>query len=140
MQQRTKESAKKAFMLAVIPVIVAAMLVPAFTHNTEPQAAAETNAKTVQIRIVGSDDVQFAPSRVSIKVGDEVTFINVDGYNGGVQHWVLSIDGVSGIPDGVFNSGMMKVGDTYTVKFNTHGVYTFIDGIYPATNGYIIVD
>jgi plastocyanin len=138
--QTAKKSAKKVFVLAAIPVIVAALLVPAFTHNAEPQAQAETNAKTVEIRIVGTQAPQFAPYKVSIKAGDSVKFINVDGQMGGLPHWILSVDSVSGIPNGVFDSDLMEIGDTYTAKFDAHGVYAFTDGIYPATQGYIIVD
>jgi plastocyanin len=92
------------------------------------------------IQIVGTQDMQFAPAKIRINVGDEVKFINVDGQNGGLAYWVLSVDSANGVPNGVFDSGLMEVGDTYTVKFNARGVYTFIDGIYPATEGYIVVE
>lgn len=61
--QRTKKSIKKTFALAVIPVIVAAMLVPTFTNKIEPQAAATTNTNTVKMQIHGTQAPQFAPSQ-----------------------------------------------------------------------------
>jgi hypothetical protein len=45
--QKTK-SAKKALVLAGIPVIVAAMLVPAFTHNAGLQARADTDRRNAR--------------------------------------------------------------------------------------------
>ncbi len=136
--QRTNESAKKVFVLA--GMILAAMLAQGLTYYIPPQANADTNAKTAQVLILGTHAPQFAPSKARINVGDEVKFINVDGQNGGVIHRILSIDSANGVTNGVFNSGLMKVGDTYTVKFNKHGLYEFIDGIYPAMHGYIVVD
>jgi len=138
--QRKYDTGLKAFALAGIALILAATSVPAFTSNVEPQAYAETNAKTAQIQIIGTHAPQFAPTKVRINVGDEVNFINVDGQKGGVIHSILSIDSTNGVPNGVFHSGLMKVGNTYTVKFTTHGLYEFIDGIYPAMHGYIVVD
>jgi len=137
--QRTNNLGKKVVALAGIVLILTALVVSVFTNNFELRAYAETNTKAAQILIVGTQAPQFAPERVSVKAGDEVKFINVDGESGGLPHWVLSIDSLSGVPNGAFDSGLMNVGDTYTVKFNTRGVYTFIDGIYPATHGYIIV-
>ncbi len=136
--RRTSESAKKVFVLA--GMILAAILAQAFTYYIPPQANADTNAKTAQILILGTHAPQFAPFKARINVGDEVKFINVDGQNGGVIHRIISIDSANGVPNGVFNSGLMKVGDNYTVKFNKHGLYEFIDVIYPAMHGYIVVD
>ncbi len=136
--QRTNESTKKIFVLA--GMILAAMVAQALTYYIPSQANADTNAKTAQIQIVGTHAPQFAPTKARINVGDEVKFINLDRQNGGVIHRVLSIDSANGVPNGVFDSRLMKVGDTYTVKFSKHGLYEFIDGIYPAMHGYIVVD
>ncbi|MDP4115116.1 MAG: plastocyanin/azurin family copper-binding protein [Bacteroidota bacterium] len=61
----------------------------------------------------------FSPSSKTITSGTTITWTNKDGY----AHTVTS--GVPGTPDGVFDSGNMNAGGTYSFKFSKTGTYKY---------------
>ena len=98
----------------------------------------ETSADKT-IRLTGGD-VVFVPSIIKINVGDKITFLNVDGTNGGMAHAIISVDGETGIPDNIFDSGLLKTGDRFEFHFPESGIYTYIDSMHhPEMHGVIIV-
>jgi plastocyanin len=61
----------------------------------------------------------FVPASKTIAVGTTITWTNKDAY----AHWVAS--GVPGAPDGIFNSGSLSNGGTYSFKFITAGTFKY---------------
>ena len=91
------------------------------------------------VKIVGLDDVSFAPNMINITKGDTISFLNVDGSDGGTDHTVTSVKMATMEPDGVFDSGSLEVGKTFKVTFQKPGVYEYIDSLYPTISGRINV-
>lgn len=140
-------NSKNILVLAGISVLVALLVVPLMTstHTDEPKALAEDKAavsgQTRTVIVAGNQDPQFGPIQLRISAGDEVEFFNVDGFGGiGRAHHVVSIDAGSGIPNGVFDIGVLSMGEKATITLTEPGVYGFVDILWPATRGAIIVD
>jgi len=91
------------------------------------------------VKIVGLDDVSFAPNTINITKGDTISFLNVDGSDSGTDHTVTSVKTATMEPDGAFNSGSLRVGETFKVTFQKPGVYEYIDSLYPTISGRITV-
>ena len=141
----SKQIPKQAIIIASISLVAAAMLVPSFAEHVEPEAQTDINeviashGSTTTVMIMGTEDAGFVPQLVRIQAGDSVKFINVNGNNGGLAHAVVSIDGLSGVPDGNFSGYLPNVGDTYSVKFSETGIYYYVDSVYPEMRGTIVV-
>ncbi len=134
---------KKGLVLAGFVFFAAVLLLlPAMASEKAPNVNAQQLYKTTQtsVMIVGTgSDTQFYPSYLNIRVGDTVAFINQDGTSGGIAHSVLSVDSTSGMANGVFDSGLLHVGNIFKVKFDKIGTYSYIDPTYPNAVGTIIV-
>ena len=91
------------------------------------------------VKIVGLDDVSFAPNVINITKGDTISFLNVDGSDGGTDHTVTSVKMATIEPDGVFDSGTLRVSETFKITFHKPGVYEYIDSLYPTLPGRITV-
>jgi plastocyanin len=76
----------------------------------------------------------FNPQSKTIAPGNTVTWTNKDSY----PHTATS--GVPNAPDGLFNSGNLADGASYSLKFNTVGTYNYYCIIHGAMmTGTIIV-
>ena len=82
-------------------------------------------------------NIAYSPPLVTIPVGGTVRWINQDI----VAHTVTSglSDGFSGTPDGVFDSGFMETGDTFTHTFDTAGTYSYYCIPHPWMRGTLLV-
>ena len=73
----------------------------------------------------------FNPSTISVKAGTTVTFINKDN----ADHWAKG-------SNGLFSSGKISSGDSYSYTFTTVGTFGFYCPYHssvPAEQGYINV-
>ena len=104
---------------------------------SEAHATKSSYDKTV--RIAGLDEVSFVPNTINITKGDIIVFINVDGANGGTAHSIVSVQTGTTSPDGIFDSGLIKTGQSFRVSFDEPGIYEYIDSIYPHIRGIIHV-
>ena len=103
------------------------------------EAYATNNSYEKTVRIAGLDQVSFVPNTVNITKGDTIVFINVDGTNGGTAHSIISVQAWTTLPDGTFDSGLIKIGQSFRVSFDEPGIYEYIDSIYPNISGKIHV-
>lgn len=70
----------------------------------------------------------FMPMEVSVPVGGSVTWKNFDGE----PHTVTSTDGL-------FHSGALDQGDSFTFKFTKAGTYPYICSIHPQMRARVVV-
>lgn len=84
------------------------------TKPTTPSVTPSASGVTVSIK-----DFAFTPATVTIKVGDTVTWRNDDG----VPHDATSA---------TWTSGSISSGQTYTRKFDTAGIFTYVCKVHPA--------
>jgi amicyanin len=70
----------------------------------------------------------FGPQKLSVKVGDTVTWTNEDD----IPHTVVSV--------GKFRSKALDTDDKYTFTFTTAGTYEYFCGLHPHMQGSIVVE
>ncbi|HJR90885.1 MAG TPA: plastocyanin/azurin family copper-binding protein [Acidimicrobiia bacterium] len=94
-------------------------------ETTAPPTSAAADGAAATINISGSS---FGSSP-TVAVGDEVEVINNDG----IPHtWTSS--------DGVFDSGTLGQGDTFSFIFEEAGEYPFVCVIHPTMTGTVTVE
>ena len=142
---------KKTGMVVAVSMLVALALSPAgfgqavaiqdYNNNKSLPVGSNSAPSTDKtIRLTGGEPC-FVPSVIKINVGDRITFLNVDGTNGGMAHAIISVNGETGIPDNTFDSGLLKTGDRFEVQFSERGTYTYVDSMHhPEMQGIIIVE
>jgi plastocyanin len=81
------------------------------------------------VRIVANaGSNSFSPNPVEVKVGETVTWINDDSG----RHTVTS-------KDGVFDSGMMGKGQSFSFTFDKAGEYPYFCSPHPGMVGTVVV-
>lgn len=84
---------------------------------------------------VSTGDFFFDPATVTITVGDTVTWTNV----GEVAHTTTS--GSSPNPDGIWDSGTLEPGESFSRTFNEAGTFSYFCTIHPTLmSGRVIVE
>jgi plastocyanin len=74
-------------------------------------------------------DFMFAPMTLTTKVGGEVTWVNQDDE----PHTVVS-------DTGLFRSGALDTGNSYTFKFDKPGTYRVFCSMHPQMTATIVVE
>lgn len=105
------------------------------TGNIQYANDASTNPPPNTVYINGLESPFFTPNTLNIKVGTTVTFVNIDGNT----HTVTSVKAGTTDSDGVFDSGMIKAGKTFSFTFNKTGSYEYICAIHTHMHGTINV-
>jgi len=122
--------------IALLAAFLALVISPAVPLS---EAYATSNSYEKTVRIAGLDQVSFVPNTINITKGDTIVFINVDGTNGGIAHSIVSVQIGTTLPDGIFDSGLIKIGQSFKISFDEPGIYEYIDSIYPSIRGIIHV-
>lgn len=97
--------------------------VPA-TVGAAASAPAATASDTINVKIV---DFAFDPAMLTVPVGTKVTWTNT-----GVQHTVLSVDGL-------FSSKILERGDTFSFVFDKAGMFDYVCGLHPNMKAMVMV-
>jgi plastocyanin len=92
------------------------------------QASAPASGSGAAVEIV-MQSFAFSPETVTIPVGTEVKWTNMDS----AGHNVVSDDGTT------IKSPKMALGESWSMVFDTPGTYTYICGIHPSMNGTVVV-
>jgi amicyanin len=93
----------------------------------EPATPIPDNSTVVKI-VANAGSNSFSPNPVKVKVGETVTWINDDSG----RHTVTS-------KDGVFNSGMMGKGQSFSFTFDKAGEYSYHCEPHPSMAGTVVV-
>jgi len=114
--------------LAILTIIFVANSISAFA---ETQVTISVYASSPNCT---DTDTCYSPSELTIPVGSNVTWLN----DGGVIHTVTSGNPLEG-PDGIFDSGIIMSGDTFSYTFSEAGNYQYYCTIHPWMTGTVIV-
>src|ERR671919_499950 len=93
----------------------------------EPATPIPDNSTVVKI-VANAGSNSFSPNPVEVKVGETVTWINDDSG----RHTVTS-------KDGVFDSGMMGKGQSFSFTFDKAGEYPYFCSPHPGMVGTVVV-
>jgi plastocyanin len=95
--------------------------------GNEPTTPIPENSTVVKI-VANAGSNLFSPNPVEVKVGETVTWINDDSG----RHTVTS-------KDGVFDSGMMEKGQSFSYTFDKAGEYPYFCEPHPNMVGTVVV-
>jgi plastocyanin len=84
-------------------------------------------ARAAQLE-VKIDNFTFGPQKLTVKVGDTITWINEDD----IPHTVVST--------GHFRSKALDTEDKYSFTFTTAGTFEYFCGLHPHMQGSIVVE
>ena len=107
------------------------------TPITSYQEELDTVEKTV--RIMGTEENLVSPNPIYVRTNDTVTFVNIDGTNGGTDHTIVSVKAGTTEPDGTFDSDLIRTGKNFKITLTEPGIYEYFDSIYPSIRGTIHV-
>lgn len=109
---------------------------------SEPTGSASSSAINTDanpppntVYINGLESPFFTPNVLNIKAGTTVTFVNTDG----TTHTVTSVKLGTSTADGIFDSGFLKAGKTFTYTFDKPGTYNYACMIHTQMRGTIVV-
>jgi len=114
--------------LAILTIIFVANSINAFA---ETQVTISVYASSPNCT---DTDTCYSPSELTILVGSSVTWLN----DSGVIHTVTSGNLLEG-SDGIFDSGIIMSGDTFSHTFSEAGHYQYYCTIHPWMTGTVIV-
>ena len=117
-----------------------------FQASAAPTTGGEATpapADAVQVTITknafdpNNADKAFDPNTVTVKVGTTVTWTNTDA----TMHTVTAgtSDGTAGTPSGLFDSGFLAEGATWSYTFNEAGEFDYFCTPHPWMKGKVIV-
>jgi plastocyanin len=111
----------KHIALIIVLALVSVLLIGCSSTSTTKTTSETGNAINVA-------NYAFVPNTLTVKVGTTVTWTNKDS----VTHTVDS-------NTGVFNSGFLLPGKTFSYTFNSIGTFQYHCAIHPYMTGTIIV-
>jgi len=98
-------------------------------NSVQQTTATSTSDNSTVVRIVANaGSNSFSPNPVEVKIGETVTWINDDSG----RHTVTS-------KDGVFDSGMMGKGQSFSFTFDKPGEYPYFCEPHPNMMGTVVV-
>jgi manganese oxidase len=96
-------------------------------NSGHESTAIPANSTVVKI-VANAGSNSFSPNPVEVKVGETVTWINDDSG----RHTVTS-------KDGIFDSGMMGKGQSFSYTFDKAGEYPYFCSPHPGMVGTVVV-
>ena len=127
--QTTSTTATTATTTSSPAVVVTTTSAPESTATTEQAVVAPTTSTPMSYYSIDISGFSFAPSALTVQVGDTVTWTNLDS----AGHTVT----FSGSPS--LSSGVLQEGDTHSVTFDSVGTYTYICSPHSYMQGTITV-
>ena len=103
---------------------------PEATTAVTPAESGAAGQAEVQVQMINTT---FDPKEITVKAGTKVTWVNNDS----TSHTVTS--GTRGNPSGLFDSGNIPAGGTFSFVFNTPGTYNYYCTYHPGMDGTVIV-
>ncbi|MHB0878180.1 MAG: cupredoxin domain-containing protein [Anaerolineae bacterium] len=99
---------------------------------TAATPAAATSAAAAPAEVV-LKNFAFAPKELTVSVGTTITWTNQDS----TAHTVTA--GQRGSPSGLFDSGQLAAGRSFSFAFSEAGTYPYFCSLHPGMDGTIIV-
>jgi len=124
-----------------ILLTILVLMIPNTSYQEESDTIENTRSTPAEktVRIMGTEENPVSPNAVYIRTFDKVTFVNIDGSNGGTYHKVMSVKTGTTEFDGNFYSGLIGAGDTFQITLDEPGIYEYFDPTFPSIRGTIHV-
>lgn len=103
--------------------------------ESTPLQISTTPSAPNTVNIIGIESPFFVPNTINVKAGTTVAFSNTDGN----IHTITSVKAGTTEPDGIFDSDMIKGGESFTYKFDKPGTYDYFCSIHTGMKGTVKV-
>jgi len=130
----------RVFAYSILLTILV-LMTPITSYQEESDTIENTRSTSAEkiVRIMGTQENPVSPNAIYIRTFDIVTFVNLDGANGGTTHTVISVKTGTTEPDGTFDSGLIRTGENFKTTLTEPGIYEYFDPIDPSIRGTIHV-
>ncbi len=124
-----------------ILLTILVLMIPITSYQEELETIENTELTPVEkiVRIMGTEENSVSPNSIYVRTFDVVTFVNLDGSNGGTTHNIISVKIGTTESDGTFYTGSIRTGENFKITLTEPGIYEFFDPIYPNIRGTIHV-
>lgn len=102
---------------------------PAADASVDEEPADRAGDHATEVAIRDDDGFIFAPTEITVAVGDAVTWV----HDGRITHTATA-------EDGSFDSGDLAAGDTFTETFDEAGTYPFFCRFHGSMRGTVTVE
>ena len=110
---------RNLFISAALIMFVSIMFVTGCKSNSTNYNSTPTTPSNSGANEVLMQSSMFNPSSITVSAGTKITWTNKDGYD----HTVTS--GTPAQTTGLFDSGNISAGGTFSFTFNTKGTYQY---------------
>lgn len=121
------------FSLIIVFIIINISGCSKNNYGTNSYNNGGSNSGSPGTNEVWMQNIAFVPASKTIAVGTKITWTNKDN----ATHSVVS--GTPGNPDGIFNSGDLGSGGTFSYTFNTAGSFKYYCTHHSGMTGTIVV-
>lgn len=121
--------ARLVLLMVLTSVLVISFATLSCGGGSEKSESPTPGAPPAQQASVQIKDFEFAPSKVTIKVGGTVTWTN----DGASPHTVTA-------GDGSFDSGQLQKGKTFSRTFDSIGTFSYHCSIHPSMKAQVVVE
>ena len=117
------------------------LMIPITSYQEEFETVENTESVPIKktIRIMGTEENSISPNQIYVRTFDIVTFVNLDGSNGGTDHTFILVKIENTEPDSFFYSDLIKTGKSFKITIIKPGIYQYYDPIFPNIRGTIHV-
>ncbi len=117
------------------------VIAPLASYQEQPNNVGDAQSTSAEkiVRIMGTEQNSLNPDTIYVRIYETVTFVNMDGTNRGTAHTIVSVKIGTIEPDGTFDSGLIKTGESFQFTFTEPGIYEYFDSLYPSIRGTIHV-
>ena len=117
------------------------VIAPMASYQEQPNNVSSSEYTSAEkiVRIIGTEQNSLSPDTIYVRTHDTITFVNIDGTNRGTTHTIVSVKSGTIEPDGTFNSGLIKTGESFQFTLTEPGIYEYFDSLYPSMRGMIHV-
>lgn len=110
---------KKTYFLSTVTLLLFAGIIGCSKSDYGTNSYTNSNTDTPGTNEVFVQNISFSPKSITINTGTTIKWTNKDN----VAHTVTS--GTPGSPNGIFESGNLSNGATFSFMFNTKGTFPY---------------
>ncbi len=135
-----KVQSARIFAYSILLTILV-LMAPITAYQEESDTIKNSSSTSIEktVKIMGTDENSVSPNSIYVRTFDVVTFVNLDGSNGGPYHSIISVKIGTTEPDGTFYSGLIRTGESFKISITEPGIYEYFDPIFPNIRGTIHV-
>jgi plastocyanin len=119
---------KKYLVFTIFAILAAVLMLPGTSCSTSKTTALGSATTTASSNTINIVNFTFTPGTLTVKAGTTVTWANNDT----TTHRPTS-------DNGVFDSGDLAPGATFSFTFNNTGTFSYHCSIHPYMTGKVIV-